>query len=92
VLEGGGMHSHLTTHTAVTIRMTGAADTPALRRLAQLDSQSPLTGPSLIVEVDREPWAAVELDSGRVVADPFRPSSHVAQAAQAHSSGLRRAA
>ena len=86
------MHSHLTTHTEVTIRHAEIVDAPALRRLAQLDSQSPITGPSVIVEVDREPWAAVELDTGRVIADPFRPSSHVAQAAQAHAAGLRRTA
>ena len=86
------MHSHLTTHTEVIIRQAEVVDEPALRRLAQLDSQSPITGPSVMVEVDREPWAAVELASGRVVADPFRPSSHVAQAAQAHAAGLPRAA
>ena len=32
----------------------------------------------LIAELGEEPWAAVELRSGRTVADPFRPSAAVA--------------
>ena len=45
-------------------------------RLAELDSQRPLTGPALVGEIDGRPAAAISLDDGRVVADPFQ---HTAQ-------------
>ena len=87
------MHIHaITDHTEWTIRPAGASDAEQLRRLAQLDSQPALAGPALIAEVGREPWAAVELRSGRVVADPFRPSSHMAEATLARAVSVRRAA
>ena len=63
-----------------TIRPADASDTDALRRLAALDSQPALDGPSLIAEVDSQPWAAMELASRRVVADPFSPSAAIAAA------------
>jgi hypothetical protein len=47
-----------------------------LDRLAELDSQRPLTGPALVGEIDGEPAAAISLADGRVVADPFQ---HTAQ-------------
>jgi hypothetical protein len=50
-------------------------DAPALARLAALDSQRPLVGPVLLAEIDGEPWAAIALETGRVVADPFRPTA-----------------
>lgn len=56
----------------LTIRRDTDADAPAMRRLAGLDSRRPLTGPLLVAEVAGEPWAALALDSGDVVADPFR--------------------
>lgn len=64
-----------TTHlsdAAVTIRRATPADAYALSRLAALDSARPLPGPVLVAEVDGELWAARDLHSGRVVADPFR--------------------
>jgi hypothetical protein len=62
------------TDQTLTIRRSQAADSRALARLAALDSSSPLTGPSLIAEVGREVWAAVDIGSGSAIADPFRPS------------------
>jgi membrane protein DedA with SNARE-associated domain len=65
-----------------TIRPAQASDADALRRLAALDSQPAIDGPSLIAEVDHQPWAAIELRSRRVVADPFTPSAAIAAALQ----------
>jgi hypothetical protein len=62
------------TDKTLTIRRAHAADAVALGRLAILDSASPPTGASLVAEVDNELWAAVEVDSGAAIADPFRPS------------------
>jgi hypothetical protein len=44
-------------------------------RLAELDSQRPLTGPALVGEIDGRPAAAISLTDGRVVADPFQQTA-----------------
>ena len=62
------------TDKTLTIRRAGAADAGALVRLAALDSASPPTGDALLAEVGDELWAAIELDTGTAIADPFRPS------------------
>jgi hypothetical protein len=62
------------TDKTLTIRRADAADAGALVRLAGLDSASPPTGEALLAEVGDELWAAVELDTGVAIADPFRPS------------------
>ena len=62
-------------HTAVVIRRAAEADQPALAKLAALDSARPLRGETLVAFVDGEPWAALSLDDGRIVADPFHPSA-----------------
>ncbi|MGH2715380.1 MAG: hypothetical protein ACRDM7_16105 [Thermoleophilaceae bacterium] len=62
------------TDKTLTIRRADAADAGALVRLAALDSASPPTGEALLAEVGDELWAAVEIESGAAIADPFRPS------------------
>jgi hypothetical protein len=59
------------------IRAATAADADALARLAQLDSQPPLTGPVLLGDLGGSPAAAISLADGRVVADPFRATAQV---------------
>ena len=54
------------------IRLATDADAATVRRLAALDSAKPLTGRVLIGEIDGKPAAAVSIDDGRVVADPFQ--------------------
>jgi hypothetical protein len=58
----------------LTIRRATAADTSAVRRLAALDSAFPPTGDVLLAEMGDELWAALSVDTGVAVADPFRPS------------------
>ena len=72
--------------TAWTLRPARPEDADALRELATLDSQPPLTGATVVGEVAGELWAAAD-HTGRVVADPFRPSKALADAAVA---GARR--
>jgi hypothetical protein len=60
--------------TALTIRRADTTDAFALRRLATLDSSDPPTGEVLLAEVGDELWAAISVDTGHAVADPFRPS------------------
>jgi hypothetical protein len=59
----------------VVIRPARDADIAPLHDLAELDSAAPLTGPALVAVVDGRPWAALALDDGRVIADPFRPTA-----------------
>jgi hypothetical protein len=61
-----------------TIRLATAADDAALRRLAALDSQSPLSGRMLVAEVDDAVVAAIALTGGRTIADPFVLTSGMA--------------
>ena len=58
----------------LTIRRASAADDLAVRRLASLDSAFPPTGDVLLAEMGDELWAALSVDTGHAVADPFRPS------------------
>jgi hypothetical protein len=65
------MLSPTTTETFLTIRPARPEDSRALRDLAALDSARPLHGDALIAESGGAAIAALELDSGRGVADPF---------------------
>ena len=66
-------------NTALTIRRAAADDAFALRRLAALDSAYPPTGDVLLAEMGNELWAAVSIDTGAAVADPFRPSGDIVE-------------
>jgi hypothetical protein len=70
----------------LTIRHADAADSDAIARLAALDSAFPPTGPALVAEVGGELWAAIEIDSGTAIADPFRPSGELVDLLRFHAS------
>src|SRR5436190_10409959 len=63
----------------ITMRRADSSDRSALQRLAGRDSQLLQDDDYLIAEVADEPWAAVGIQTGTVVADPFRPSGDVAK-------------
>ena len=67
------------TNTALTIRRATAADAFALRRLAAIDSAAPPTGDVLIAEMGNELWAALAVETGAAIADPFRPSADLVE-------------
>ena len=67
------------TNTALTIRRATASDAFALKRLSALDSAFPPTGDVLLAEMGSELWAAVSIDTGAAVADPFRPSGDLVE-------------
>lgn len=57
----------------VTIRLAVSADAAALSSLAQLDSAPvPEAVPMLVAEVGGQLRAALPLDGGRAIADPFQ--------------------
>jgi hypothetical protein len=62
----------------LTIRMAVRADEPALRQLAQLDSAPPPEPvPMLVADVGGELRAALSLDGGPVIANPFQRTSEL---------------
>jgi len=56
---------------ALTVRLATGADRPALARLADLEQTKRPADPVLVGTVGGRPLAALSLDDGRVVADPF---------------------
>jgi len=69
----------------ITIRTSTAADAVGLARLAALDSAEIPCGRMLIAEVDGSMRAAMPLDGGRPIADPFAESVHVLELLAAHA-------
>ena len=65
------------TASTVTIRPADTTDRLALERLAALDSQALPQGDMLVAEVGGELRAAVPVEGGSAIADPFRPSRDV---------------
>ena len=64
-----------------TIRLAGPKDARALRDLAQVDSQSALTGAVLVAAFDDDGIAAaIAMEDGRVIADPFQPTAGLVSA------------
>lgn len=62
----------------LTIRMAVPADAPALRQLAELDSAPPPEpGPMLVAEVGGELHAALSLDGGPAIANPFQRTAEL---------------
>jgi len=75
------------TENTLTIRPADLADLAGLDRLAALDSASPPTGDTLVAEVGGELWAAVEIETGTAIADPFRPSGDLVELLRLHARG-----
>ena len=73
----------------ITIRVATAADQAAVRRLAVLDSAFPPKGEVLLAEAGDELWAAVSVDTGHAVADPFRPSADLVELLRVRAARLR---
>lgn len=70
------------------IRPAATEDAFAVRRLAVVDSADPPTGSLLLAEVDGELWAALSLDTGAAVADPFRPSGDFVELLRLHAGSV----
>lgn len=75
----------------IAIRAAHDDESGVVLRLAALDSAPRLRGDVLLAVVDGEPVAAVSLDDGRVVADPFRATADVVALLHLRASTLREA-
>lgn len=74
------------------VRRGRHADIDALARLAALDSARPLTGDTVVAEIDGRLVAAVSLHDNRVVADPFVATASAVEVLRVSTSGARSAA
>jgi hypothetical protein len=74
----------------VLIRRAAAADDPALARLAALDERELPRGERLIALLAGQPVAAVEVRSGRTIADPFVPTLAIVELLGLRAAQVRR--
>jgi len=70
------------------IRVATPFDDPVLRRLAALDSARPLSGSVLVAQSDGRIDAALSLEDGRAIADPFRPTAGLVDVLRARGARL----
>ena len=73
------------------IRPAFAEDAAAVTRLAALDSAAIPTGALLLGVLDGRPLAAVSVDTGAVIADPFSPTADLVALLQQRVGHLRAA-
>lgn len=81
------------TDPSLVIRSARGSDGIELTRLAALDSSRMPSGPSLVAEVGGRIVAAVDVETGATIADPFQPTAGLVDllALRAHQSrGERR--
>jgi hypothetical protein len=64
---------------SVVIRHAEAGDLPALQRLAELEETAPPVGPTLIAVVDDKVEAALPLQGGPAIANPFSSSADLTE-------------
>jgi hypothetical protein len=74
---------------SVVLRLATSADEDRVNTLAQLDSAPVPTGEVLIAEVDGRLQAALGLDGGQPIADPFRRTADLVELLQARAGHLR---
>jgi hypothetical protein len=77
--------------TDISIRFAGPADRDEVARLAELDSARRIDGEALVALVDGRIEAALPLDRGRVIADPFEPTAELATLLELRARQLRAA-
>jgi len=74
----------------VLIRGAAPADAHAIERLAILDDHALPQGERLVGEVEGRVVAALEVDSGEAVADPFAPTAAVVELLGLRAAQVRR--
>lgn len=74
---------------ALKIRQADPVDEAAIARLAQLDSADAPHGQLLVAESGNEVVAALPVDGGRPIADPFRNTAEVVDLLRLRARQLR---
>ena len=84
------MHRN-TSHTSeITVRLADHTDSRALLELAALDSAQVPGGALVVAETDGEIVAAVPVDGGRAIADPFRGTAMLVEMLELRAAQIRR--
>ena len=76
----------------LTVRPAAASDADALRLLAALEGVNMPTGDVLVAQLGGDVVAALPLDGGRPIADPFRHSAELVEMLKLRARQLRREA
>jgi hypothetical protein len=71
--------------TSLTIRHANGYDEPALARLAALDSSRVPSGELLVAELDGQLVAALSIDTGASIADPFEHTAAIVDSLRAQA-------
>jgi len=90
--EEARRESGATPVTRVTLRYAAAADAERLQLLAELDSAGTPSGPALVAEVDGRLVAALPLDGGAPISDPFHRGAELMELLRMRASQLGRGA
>jgi hypothetical protein len=77
--------------TTYVIRGARISDARDLERIAAMDSQRPLQGHIIVGEIDGRPQAAMSIDDGRLVANPFAHTESLAAHLRIRARGIRAA-
>ncbi len=78
-------------HTSeITVRLADHTDSRALLDLAALDSAQVPAGALVVAESDGELVAAIPVDGGRPIADPFRGTELIVQMLELRAAQIRR--
>ena len=84
------MHRYKTWTTDITVRLADYSDARELLRLAALDSAQLPDGALVVAESDGKLMAALPLDGGTPIADPFLRTAAVVQMLELRAAQLRR--
>jgi hypothetical protein len=82
----------MTSAAHLTLRHATAADADALVRLAALDSSRVPSGELLVGELDGSVVAALSVDTGAVIADPFEHTAVIVESLRVRARGHERPA
>ena len=75
----------MTSSAQLILRHATTADIAALTRLAALDSSRVPSGELLVAELDRKLVAALSVDTGAVIADPFEYTASIVESLRAQA-------
>ena len=75
---------------SLTIRHANGADAAVLARLAALDSSRVPNGELLLAELDNAVVAALSIDTGAAIADPFEHTASVVDSLRVQAQGRER--
>ena len=84
------MHRSNSHTSEITVRLADHTDSRALLELAALDSAQVPAGALVLAESDGEIVAAVPVDGGRAIADPFRSTALLVEMLELRAAQIRR--